>query len=278
MARATTAGLLALLLLLALAPATGALGLPAPLGQTERVTSWYWQDADGWCYPSDPVLGVVGTDPRSEVTHEAVQGGTRYDLHLESLFDMPGCPTLDVSFVSTLAAWPTAYSTTAPLTSPCGATGSLTVYASPESYHMQIAIHLPAACGAAVTGWVGIGATVQPIRPSEYMVCVPVPLPLSPCVGAADEEYPWYRCPDGQPYQTTYVTLVAYVSRQCDPRTGESYVVLSPAVGVVWIEARESSCTVVVTDGFFGVVDERAPCPEEVRALLYDGDWGNVLP
>jgi hypothetical protein len=214
----------------------------------------------------------------SEVTHEAVEGGTRYDLHLESLVAAPGCPPLDLSFVSTLAAWPTAYSSSAQITSACGATGQLSIYAYPEGRHMQVFLNLPEACGAPVTGWLWLGATVQPIHPSAYMVCAPVEALLPACVGAGETDYAYYQCADGSHYESTYVTPVASVSRQCDWQTGESMVVVSPVVGVVWIEARESSCTVVVQDPLLGAVDQRAPCPEEVRALLYEGDWGNVLP
>lgn len=278
MARASTALLLAFLSLALAAPASAAGGLPAPLGQTERVTSWYWQQGNGGCNPYDPVVGVANTGFLSEVTHEAVDGGTRYDLHLESLVPAPGCPTLDLSFVSTLAAWPSGYSSSAPLTSACGATGYLVVYTYPEGHHMQVFIDLPAACGAPVTGWLWLGASVQPLHPSDYMACVPVDLLVGSCVGAGEQEHPAYQCRDGQHYASTYVTPVVFIDRRCDWQTGETMVVVSPVVGVVWVEARASSCTVVVQDPLLGAVDQRAPCPEEVRALLYEGDWGHVLP
>jgi hypothetical protein len=261
-----------------LVPLTAGAGLPAPAGTTERVTSWHWQTAAGWCSPYDPAVGVANTALPSTVTHEAVEEGTRYDLHLESLAATPGCPALDVSFVSALAAWPTEYSTTAALGSPCGATGYLSVYAFPEGYHLQVNIDLPAACGAAVTGWVAIGARVHPLHPSTAMVCAPLAVLVTPCAGVGEVEYPEYRCADGRHYASTYAPTVVGIRRHCDYETGKSMVTAGSEMGVVWVEARESSCTVVVHDPFFGLVDERAPCPEEVRAPLYDGDWGHVLP
>lgn len=55
-------------------------------------------------------------------------------------------------------------------------------------------------------------------------------------------------------------------------------VVVSPLLGLVEIEARESSREVIVRDGFAGTIEKRAPCPAGTGALLYDTDWDDVLP
>lgn len=278
MARPLPAVLLALSTLLAAAPlASAAVGLPPPAGKTERITSYYWQKADVGCHPYDQEFGLLNFALPSEVSHQLVPGGTRYDFHIESLMDDPDCPTLDFSVVSPLAPWPSSPSSTQ-VTSPCGTTGWLQSYPHSRGHQVFLYLDVPAGCGAGVVGSFLLYANVQPLHPSEYMACVPVELVLTSCAGAADEREERYACPNGQRPARTYVWPVVDVRRDCDFGTGEDYVGVGPTLGMAWIEARASSCTATVSDDFFGLFRERLDCPPSVGAVLYGIEWGNVLP
>ena len=279
MPRPAAAALLVLLALAAAAPpaSAGEPALPPPADEDGPVTGYTWQTSSGSCQSYDPLLGAVGLALPSRVSHAPAEGGTRYDLHLESVVPAEGCPALDLSFVTTLAPWPTR-DAFASVSSPCGAQGQLAVYVFPEGRHLQLFLNLPAACGAPVEGWLYVGVSMQPLHPSTYVACAPAYVLVAACVGAAEYERTDHRCANGAHYETTYVTLVGGAYRYCDHRTGEDVVVVAPLFEVVRVEARASSCTVVVQDSFLGLVEHRTPCPSEAGDRLYGTDWGDVLP
>ena len=267
----------AFLILLSLAAMVAAAQAPAPAAVDDgSVVGYGWQADDRHCSGYDPVFGVVGLAFPSRVSHEAVDGGTRYDLHLESLVADAACPPLDISFVTGIAAWPEedAY---APVSAPCGLRGDVAVYVHPEGRSMQGFLDVPEACGMPVTGFLYFGVGMSSVHPSAYMACAPVYALTVPCAGVGEANHEGYRCTDGRHYESTYVPLLVGVHRHCDWETGESVVVVSPLSGLVTVEARATSCEVVVRDPLVGAED-RAPCPAEAGSLLFGADWGDLLP
>lgn len=44
------------------------------------------------------------------------------------------------------------------------------------------------------------------------------------------------------------------------------------------VVAGPSSCTIIVDDGFIGVVHSETSCPSQLGVAIYVTDWGHLMP
>lgn len=271
---------LAALLLFAFLPPAAAQSLPAPVGSAEPVASWsLFQSPMTSCTSWEPTLGLFDVGLGSFVDTAPVAGGTRYTIHLTTLMPQAGCPSaVDLEFESSLVAWPSPEQawTSGDVRSPCGATGYFSVYAHEQGRILQLSLQVPEACAAGLVGAFYIGVSLQPLQPSEHMLCAPVALPLS-CAGVSEREEPYAPpCASGHSAGATTVVPVLTVRREC---WYEERVRVSDSVlGVSYVEVKEDACTVHVDDPFLGVVSEDVACPAEVGAVIFGVEWGRALP
>jgi hypothetical protein len=276
MARASGVAFLLILLAAGLPLVAAAPGVPTPIGDSDRIAHYYYRTATQTCDPADPVVSVATLSLLSEIRHELLPDGmTRYRLHLEAAVPREGCTPFDLEFTSALPAWLQGWNF-APIASPCGATGWVVTYGHAEGVSLQLYLTLPEGC---VDGYVGSfegGANVQPLHPSDYLVCPADPL-VSACLGVVEGDTPYSPpCPSGRSVAYMYVTFVLYVHRHCFGPDGET-VYVSSLVGPS-LQAREGECILYVSDGVLGIVEERVDCAGEVGTLIYEADWGHMLP
>lgn len=227
------------------------------------------------CNSGDPAVGIVSTDLTSRLMHEAGDGVTTFTLHLDAVPGDLECPAIDLEFTAALAYPPTSGITWSSFTTTCGAPGSIVIYHHSQGTVIQFFLDdMTGVC--LVPGFYQGGFLIGRLQQGPAAACSP--LVVLGCAGVIEREPPmrWGEC-DGQA-ESTSVTLIADVitaRQQCHPWTdGKRHAIVSDGFfGFVEIDATDDSCT--IRDNLAGLVTQ--PCPEEVRAAIYDQDWGHIL-
>lgn len=278
----------AALLAFALFLAPLAAALPAAPDPTAGVVvghSGYNYVTHEYCSSYDGYTALVSSDLTSRMSTAAVGGGiTAFTVHLDATVADPttgssACPAMDFTITSALPWPPVQPQAYAQFSSSCGMYGYLESYTYGAQTIRMIFTNAPAACGVHFQNTAEIDWTMSSPHPSTALVCTP--LVASTCVGAYAESYPGYGCGGGDA-ERLYVTAgltIAYVERSCHWwQDGREHVSVQDGFSIVTVDTTSDSCDVIVSDPIGLVGPNSAPCPEEVRAFVYDTDWANVLP